>query len=178
MNHQLRLVEKQMEVYKKTIRHQPVTEIDAFEAVEQVNRMQSASTYLFEELGIEVSAYGSTIKKRFVKLEAPKVLESLTDVLTSLLALYHITGLSSHAEAAFEEVHRANMSFMDAQATVKFDQNHQLVQPPNYEPPNMPAVLSGIRPANPFDQRELDIPKPGVRHIAQDIAPIPPISLD
>jgi predicted HAD superfamily Cof-like phosphohydrolase len=71
-----------------------------------------------------------------------KVLQEITDLQYVLDGLYLTLGLHPYKDAAMEEVHRANMSKLMPDGTVRRrPEDGKVLKGPNFDPPDMTRVL-------------------------------------
>ena len=68
-------------------------------------------------------------------------LDAITDILYVLLGTAHAYGLAGKVEAAFNEVHRSNMTKVMPDGKVLKREDGKIIKPPTYEPPNLEKVL-------------------------------------
>lgn len=68
-------------------------------------------------------------------------LDAITDILYVLLGTAHAYGLSDKVEAAFNEVHRSNMTKVMPDGKVLRREDGKIIKPYTYEPPNLEKVL-------------------------------------
>lgn len=68
-------------------------------------------------------------------------LDAITDILYVLLDTAHAYGLADKLEAAFNEVHRSNMTKVMPDGKVLKREDGKIIKPDTYEPPNLQKVL-------------------------------------
>lgn len=68
-------------------------------------------------------------------------LDAITDILYVLLGTAHAYGLGDKLQAAFNEVHRSNMTKVMPYGKVLKRDDGKIIKPPTYEPPNLQKVL-------------------------------------
>ena len=68
-------------------------------------------------------------------------LDAITDILYVLLGTAHAYGLADKVEAAFNEVHRSNMTKVMPDGKVMKREDGKIIKPDTYEPPNLQKVL-------------------------------------
>ena len=68
-------------------------------------------------------------------------LDAITDILYVLLGTAHAYGLGDKLEAAFNEVHRSNMTKVMPNGKVLKREDGKIIKPDAYEPPNLQKVL-------------------------------------
>lgn len=68
-------------------------------------------------------------------------LDAITDILYVLLGTAHAYGLGDKVEAAFNEVHRSNMTKVMPDGKVMKRDDGKIIKPDTYEPPNLKKVL-------------------------------------
>ena len=68
-------------------------------------------------------------------------LDAITDILYVLLGTAHAYGLADKLEAAFNEVHRSNMTKVMPDRKVMKRDDGKIIKPDTYEPPNLEKVL-------------------------------------
>ena len=68
-------------------------------------------------------------------------LDAITDILYVLLGTAHAYGLADKVEAAFNEVHRSNMTKVMPDGKVLRRDDGKIIKPDTYEPPNLQKVL-------------------------------------
>ena len=68
-------------------------------------------------------------------------LDAITDILYVLLGTAHAYGLGDKVEAAFNEVHRSNMTKVMPDGKVLRRDDGKIIKPDSYEPPNLQKVL-------------------------------------
>lgn len=68
-------------------------------------------------------------------------LDAITDILYVLLGTAHAYGLADKLEAAFNEVHRSNMTKVMPDGKVLKREDGKIIKPDTYEPPNLQKVL-------------------------------------
>jgi len=84
--------------------------------VEEVNELQAATTHI-------------------------DALDAITDVLYVLLGTAHAYGLGDKLEAAFNEVHRSNMTKVMPDGKVMRREDGKIIKPDTYEKPNLEKIL-------------------------------------
>jgi len=84
--------------------------------IEEVNELQSATTHI-------------------------DALDAITDILYVLLGTAHAYGLGDKVEAAFNEVHRSNMTKVMPDGKVLKREDGKIIKPDTYEKPNLQKVL-------------------------------------
>jgi len=84
--------------------------------IEEVNELQSATTHI-------------------------DALDAITDILYVLLGTAHAYGLGDKLEAAFNEVHRSNMTKVMPDGKVLKREDGKIIKPDAYEKPNLQKVL-------------------------------------
>jgi predicted HAD superfamily Cof-like phosphohydrolase len=73
------------------------------------------------------------------------VADALTDLLYVLLGTYVAHGLQEYTSALFDEVHRSNMSKLDAQGRPVTREDGKVMKSSLFRPPDLQAVLFGRR---------------------------------
>lgn len=68
-------------------------------------------------------------------------LDAITDILYVLLGTAHAYGLGDKVEAAFNEVHRSNMTKVMPNGKVMKRDDGKIIKPPTYEKPNLELIL-------------------------------------
>ena len=68
-------------------------------------------------------------------------LDAITDILYVLLGTAHAYGLADKIEAAFNEVHRSNMTKVMPDGKVMKRDDGKIIKPDTYDPPNLEKVL-------------------------------------
>lgn len=68
-------------------------------------------------------------------------LDAITDILYVLLGTAHAYGLADKLEAAFNEVHRSNMTKVMPDGKVLKRVDGKIIKPDTYEPPNLQKVF-------------------------------------
>ena len=68
-------------------------------------------------------------------------LDAITDILYVLLGTAHAYGLADKVEAAFNEVHRSNMTKVMPDGKALKREDGKIIKPDTYEPPNLEKVL-------------------------------------
>lgn len=68
-------------------------------------------------------------------------LDAITDILYVLLGTAHAYGLGDKLQAAFNEVHRSNMTKVMPDGKVMRREDGKIIKPDTYEPPNLQKVL-------------------------------------
>lgn len=84
--------------------------------IEEVNELQAATTHI-------------------------DALDAITDILYVLLGTAHAYGLGDKVEAAFNEVHRSNMTKVMPDGKVLRRDDGKIIKSDSYEPPNLEKVL-------------------------------------
>jgi len=84
--------------------------------VEEVNELQAATTHI-------------------------DALDAITDVLYVLLGTAHAYGLGDKLQAAFNEVHRSNMTKVMPDGKVMKREDGKIIKPDTYEKPNLEKIL-------------------------------------
>lgn len=84
--------------------------------IEEVNELQSATTPV-------------------------DALDAITDILYVLLGTAHAYGLGDKLQAAFNEVHRSNMTKVMPDGKVLKREDGKIIKPDTYEPPNLQMVF-------------------------------------
>ena len=69
------------------------------------------------------------------------VLQEITDIQYVLDGLYLTLGLHELKDAAFAEVHRANMSKLMPDGTVKRREDGKVLKGPNFSPPDLRPII-------------------------------------
>ena len=146
MQNSLNSVREFMEAMDQPIRHTPVTQLSIEETMFRCHLLREMFNELRESLGVYEDEFGWSMKEVRKPLDPAKLLDSLSDTLYVVLGLYHTLGLASVADAAFDEVHRANMTKKDP-ATGKFlkDLNGRVLKGPNYRHPDFTAILESLQ---------------------------------
>ena len=68
-------------------------------------------------------------------------LDAITDILYVLLGTAHAYGLGDKLQAAFNEVHRSNMTKVMPYGKVLKRKDGKIIKPPTYEKPNLELIL-------------------------------------
>jgi predicted HAD superfamily Cof-like phosphohydrolase len=68
-------------------------------------------------------------------------LDAITDILYVLLGTAHAYGLGDKLQAAFNEVHRSNMTKVMPYGKVLMRKDGKIIKPPTYEKPNLELIL-------------------------------------
>ena len=68
-------------------------------------------------------------------------LDAITDILYVLLGTAHAYGLGDKLEAAFNEVHRSNMTKVMPDGKVMKREDGKIIKPDTYEKPNLQLIL-------------------------------------
>jgi predicted HAD superfamily Cof-like phosphohydrolase len=68
-------------------------------------------------------------------------LDAITDILYVLLGTAHAYGLGDKLEAAFNEVHRSNMTKVMPDGKVLKREDGKIIKPDTYEPPNLQKYM-------------------------------------
>lgn len=84
--------------------------------IEEVNELQAATTHI-------------------------DALDAITDILYVLLGTAHAYGLGDKVEAAFNEVHRSNMTKVMPNGKVMKRDDGKIIKPDTYEKPNLELIL-------------------------------------
>ena len=84
--------------------------------IEEVNELQSATTHI-------------------------DALDAITDILYVLLGTAHAYGLGDKLQAAFNEVHRSNMTKVMPEGKVMKREDGKIIKPDAYEPPNLQKYM-------------------------------------
>ena len=84
--------------------------------IEEINELQAATTHIDS-------------------------LDAITDILYVLLGTAHAYGLGDKVQAAFNEVHRSNMTKVMPNGKVMKRDDGKIIKPDTYEPPNLKKVL-------------------------------------
>lgn len=95
------------------------------------------------------------------------VLDALTDLQYVLDGAYLSLGFAHVKEAALAEVHRSNLSKLDANGKPIYRADGKILKGPNYSPPDLAAVLADI-------VGEPTTPKGGVPELNRFGLPLPP----
>lgn len=74
------------------------------------------------------------------------VADALSDLLYVVLGTYVSHGLQDVAEALFDEVHRSNMSKLDADGAVIYRADGKVLKSARWSPPDLAAVLARASP--------------------------------
>lgn len=75
--------------------------------------------------------------------DLPNALQELTDLIYVVDGGYVLLGLTDLKEAAFAEVHRANMAKLDADGRPIIHESGRVVKPPGWTPPDVAKILEG-----------------------------------
>lgn len=76
-----------------------------------------------------------------------EVADALSDLLYVVLGTYVAHGLQDVAEALFDEVHRSNMSKLDANGQVLYRADGKVLKSNRWSPPDLQRILNGaVRP--------------------------------
>ena len=73
--------------------------------------------------------------------DSVECLDGITDCMYILIGTAHELGLAKFLEAAFDEVHRSNMSKLDEEGNPIFREDGKVMKSRLYSPPNLKGVL-------------------------------------
>ena len=140
MNDQLLQVRNFMLACDQTTRQTPSALVPMEERVLRLKLLSEELDELMDSLGVCKLTTGQlTYVERPV--DSVAALDALTDILYVLLGTYHTLGLANHAEAAFAEVHRSNLSkLVDGKVLRRAD--GKILKPSTYTPPRLERILS------------------------------------
>lgn len=122
MQHELNKVKEFMTVCGQEINVVPTIPDEATRQmrhsilIEEVNELQAATTHI-------------------------DALDAITDILYVLLGTAHAYGLGDKLQAAFNEVHRSNMTKVMPDGKVMKREDGKIIKPDTYETPNLQKVL-------------------------------------
>lgn len=151
---QLRLsqVEQFMNALGQPVRYQPIDEIKAEEIVDRLDKL----VMKLEDLGLacgvqQVSFARWRFSRMSTHVEREQALLALSEIMYLILGTYHSLGLAPFANSALTMVHNSNMTRRWPDGKIHRDASTGLMaKPPSFVPPDMHAVLSQHREANPF----------------------------
>ncbi|MEA3335404.1 MAG: nucleoside triphosphate pyrophosphohydrolase family protein [Chloroflexota bacterium] len=130
MQDQLRKLEQFHETFQCYINYEPAATLP--------EDVQAVRVRLFEEeLGEYRSAIGSG--------DIVEVADALTDMLYVLLGTFVAHGLQDLAGALFDEVHRSNMSKLDAAGQPVFRDDGKVLKSDLFEAPDLASILRNGR---------------------------------
>ena len=81
------------------------------------------------------------LKEALNERDIVKVQDALIDCLYIIFGTMHEFGLASVAERCFDEVHRSNMSKLDADGKPIYRADGKVLKGENYTPPNLKDII-------------------------------------
>lgn len=124
---QLRMLEEFHRVFGAHLEHAPTADISA------------------ETIALRVSLIQEELNEYRVAAEARDLVgiaDALSDLMYVVLGTYVSHGLQDVAEALFAEVHRSNMSKLDATGQVTYRADGKVLKSARWSPPDLEAVLA------------------------------------
>lgn len=138
-----------MEGCDQTVRHTPISQLSIEETMLRLNLLRVEFESVREAMGVHEDAFGWHMDEVRKPLDRERCLRALTDLLYVTFGTYHTLGLGEYANAAFDAVHRSNMTKIGPNGKCQRDLNGRVLKGPNYMRPNFDDVFNP--PSNPFD---------------------------
>ena len=127
MKNQLEMVQEFHEIYKIGFSNTPIADLGIIK-----NRLR------FDLMKEENEEYLEAVEKN----DLIEIADALGDMLYILCGTILEHGLQDKIEAVFEEIHRSNLSKLDANGNPIYREDGKVIKGPNYFTPNIAAILN------------------------------------